>query len=116
MAQKKTALTLALGTAFAASIASAPLLQAADNPFQMDSLKNGYKVAQADKPKDGKCGGDMKKKKNKDGACGGDKKKEGACGGDKKKDGACGGDKDKKKDGACGGDKKKEGACGGDKK
>jgi uncharacterized low-complexity protein len=106
MAQKKTALTLALGTAFAASLAASPVLQAADNPFEMDSLKNGYQVAQADKKKDGKCG---------DGKCGGDmKKKEGACGGDKKKEGACGGDK--KKEGACGGDKKKEGACGGDKK
>jgi uncharacterized low-complexity protein len=76
MAQKKTALTLALGTAFAASLAASPALRAADNPFQMDSLKNGYQVAQADdKKKDGKCG---------DGKCGGDKKKDGACGGDKK--------------------------------
>jgi uncharacterized low-complexity protein len=89
MAQKKTALTLALGTAFAASLAASPVLRAADNPFQMDSLKSGYQVAQADKQKEGKCGGDKKK----DGACGGDKKKDGACGGDKKKDGACGGDK-----------------------
>jgi uncharacterized low-complexity protein len=95
MAQKKTALTLALGTAFAASLAASPVLRAADNPFEMDSLKNGYQVAQADKKKDGKCG---------EGKCGGDKKKEGACGGDKKKEGACGGDK--KKEGACGGDKK----------
>ena len=92
MAHKKPALTLALGTAFAASLAAAPVLQAAENPFQMDSLKSGYQVAQADKQKDGKCGdgkcgGDMKKK-NKEGACGGDKKKEGACGGDKKKEGA----------------------------
>ena len=56
MAQKKTALTLALGTAFAASLAASPALRAADNPFEMDSLKNGYQVAQADKQKDGKCG------------------------------------------------------------
>ena len=100
MDQKKTALTLALGTVFAASLATSPVLRAADNPFEMDSLKNAYQVAQADKKKEGACGGDKKK----EGACGGDKQKEGACGGDKKKEGACGGDK--KKDGACGGDKK----------
>jgi uncharacterized low-complexity protein len=89
MAHRKTTLTLALGSAFAVSLAASPLLQAADNPFQMDSLKNGYQVAQADKQKEGKCGGD----KQKEGKCGGDKKKDGKCGGDKKKEGACGGDK-----------------------
>jgi uncharacterized low-complexity protein len=89
MAQRKTALTLALGSAFAASLALSPALQAAENPFQMDSLKNGYQVAQADKQKEGKCGGD----KQKEGKCGGDKKKDGKCGGDKQKEGKCGGDK-----------------------
>jgi uncharacterized low-complexity protein len=90
MAHSKTALTLALGTAFAASLAASPVLRAADNPFQMDSLKSGYQVAQADKgKKEGACGGDKKK----EGKCGGDKKKEGKCGGDKGKEGACGGNK-----------------------
>ena len=84
MAQKNTALTLALGTAFAASLAAAPALNAAENPFKMDSLKNGYQVADS-KDKEGKCG---------EGKCGGDaKKKDGACGGDKGKEGACGGNK-----------------------
>ena len=102
MSNKTTALTLAVGAAFAASLASVQPAAADENPFKMESLKNGYQVAAADKAKDGKCG---------EGKCGGgDKKKEGACGGDKKKEGACGGDK--KKEGACGGDKKKDGKCG----
>jgi uncharacterized low-complexity protein len=99
MANKRTALTIALGTAFAASLAAAPVLNAAENPFKLDSLKNGYQVAENDKAKEGKCGGD----KAKDGKCGGDKAKDGKCGGDKAKDGKCGGDK--AKDGSCGGNK-----------
>lgn len=100
MASRKTALTLALGTAFAASLAAAPVVNAAGDPFEMDSLNGGYQVAQADKSKEGKCG---------EGKCGGDKAKDGKCGGDKAQDGKCGGDK--AKDGKCG-----EGKCGGDKK
>jgi uncharacterized low-complexity protein len=99
MASRKTALTLALGTAVAASFAVAPLASADENPFELQSLKSGYQVAD-NKDKEGKCG---------EGKCG-----EGKCGGDKKKkEGACGGDK--AKEGACGGDKKKEGSCGGNK-
>jgi uncharacterized low-complexity protein len=98
MASRKTALTLALGTAVAASLAAAPLASANDNPFKLESLKSGYQVAD-NKGKEGKCG---------EGKCG-----EGKCGGDKKKEGACGGDK--AKDGKCGGDKGKEGSCGGNK-
>jgi uncharacterized low-complexity protein len=89
MASRKTALTLALGTAVAASFAVAPLAGADENPFKLQSLKSGYQVAD-NKDKEGKCGGDKKKK---EGACGGDKAKEGACGGDKKKEGSCGGNK-----------------------
>jgi uncharacterized low-complexity protein len=99
MANKRTALTIALGTAFAASLAAAPAINAAENPFKLDSLKNGYQVAENDKAKEGKCGGD----KAKDGKCGGDKAKDGKCGGDKAKDGKCGGDK--AKEGSCGGNK-----------
>lgn len=80
MAEKKTVLALALGTAFAASLAAAPAINAADNPFKMDSLKNGHQVAD-NKSKEGKCGeakcgGDMTKKE-------GDKGKEASCGGNK---------------------------------
>lgn len=99
MASKKSAVTLALGTAFAASMLAGSYAQAADNPFEMQSLKNGYQVAEM---KDGN--GNAVNPKAKDAKCGGDKKKDGKCG-----EGKCGGDK--KKDGKCG-----EGKCGGDKK
>lgn len=106
--QKKTSLTLALGSVFAAA-AFSPVAVAADNPFAAEKLSGGYQLAQADtKAKDGKCGGDKKA----DAKCGADKKKDGKCGGEKKADGKCGAEKaDKKRDGKCG-----EGKCGADKK
>ena len=91
MAMRKSALTIAVGTAFTAALAAAPAVKAADNPFQLESLTKGYQVAD-NKAKEGKCGGD----KAKDGKCGGDKAKEGKCGGDKA---------DKAKEGSCGGNK-----------
>jgi len=110
---KKTVLSLAVGTAFAATAALAPMAHAADNPFAMQKMSSGYLLAEADmKMKDGSCGADKKK----DGSCG-DKKadmkmKDGSCGADKKKDGSCGDKKvEKKKDGKCG-----EGKCGANKK
>jgi uncharacterized low-complexity protein len=78
MTRRKTVVTAVLGTAFAASLAAAPIANAAQNPFQMDSLQNGYVVADS-KAKEGKCG---------EGKCGGDKDKEGKCG-----EGKCGGAK-----------------------
>ncbi len=97
-AQKKT-LALVLGGAFAATIGAAPVA-AAENPFALKPLASGYMVADhhegGEKMKDGKCGtgkcgSEMKKKKeSKEGNCGADKKgKEGNCGADKKEgDGA----------------------------
>ena len=81
MAMRKSALTIAVGTAFTASLAAAPAVKAGDNPFQLESLTKGYQVAD-NKAKEGKCGGD----KAKDGKCGGDKA-------DKAKEGSCGGNK-----------------------
>jgi uncharacterized low-complexity protein len=78
MTRKKTIVTAALGTAFAASLAAAPIANAAQNPFGMDSLQSGYQIAQ-NKANEGKCG---------EGKCGGDKDKEGKCG-----EGKCGGAK-----------------------
>jgi uncharacterized low-complexity protein len=122
---KQTALTLALGSAIAASLAAAPI-SAAENPFVAQSMGKAYMVAEADKAKDGKCGG----MKEKEGACGGAKKKdkEGACGGAKKKDkeGKCGAKKSaedaeankkmlkegKCGEGKCGAKNLKEGKCG----
>lgn len=98
-------LTLALGTAFAASMAASNVATAAEagsNPFAMSELSSGY-MQLADSHMEGKCG---------EGKCGGDKKrdKEGKCG-----EGKCGGDKEMKKnmEGKSGGDKaKQEGKCG----
>lgn len=78
MTRKKAIVTAALGTAFAASLAAAPIANAAQNPFGMDSLQGGYQIAQ-NKANEGKCG---------EGKCGGDKDKEGKCG-----EGKCGGAK-----------------------
>lgn len=93
MKTSKTLMSAALGSAFAATAAIAPLAHAADNPFAASQLSSGYQLAQADKKQDGSCGGDKKK----DAKCGADKK----AAGDKKKDGKCGeakcgADKDKK--------------------
>ena len=67
---------LAVGGAFAVSMAALPAVDAADNPFAMESLKSGYQVAaEEDKKADGKCG---------EGKCGGSKTA------DKKTDGKCG--------------------------
>ena len=53
---KKTLIASAVGSAFVASMAAAPLASAAENPFAMQSLEKGYMVAQAGKMADGKCG------------------------------------------------------------
>jgi uncharacterized low-complexity protein len=82
MASKKT-VSLVIGSAFAASIAAAPIASAADNPFEMDSLKNGYQVAGVAKGEEakcgeGKCGGASDDEKGGEAKCG-----EAKCGGDK---------------------------------
>ena len=88
----KKPLAIALGAAFVTSLASAPIANAAENPFAMSELAGGYMVA------DSHMGGGHKE--------GGDKSKaEGKCG-----EGKCGGEK-KEAEGKCG-----EGKCGGEKK
>lgn len=102
MNKKSLPLAAAVGAAF---VASATLsVSASANPFTATELSAGYnlKVAQDEKPQEGKCG---EGKKDKEGKCGEGKKKEGKCG-----EGKCGeGKKDegKKKEGKCG-----EGKCG----
>ena len=59
MANSKSTLSLAIGSAFCATVAIAPVAQAAGNPFEMKSLGSGYMVA--DKGMDGKCGSMMNK-------------------------------------------------------
>jgi len=127
----KTPLALAIGTAFAASLAVSSLAQAATsnsgNPFAMSELSSGYmQVAKEGKCGEGKCGASKNMKKDKtmkEGKCGegknmeeGKSMKEGKCGeGKSMKEGKCGGSKNMKKDktmkeGKCG-----EGKCGGNK-
>lgn len=109
----KKPLALAIGAAFAGTIAASSLVSAAENPFAMTKLNNGYEqVAQEGKCGEGKCGGKMgADAKKKEGKCG-----EGKCGADKKAADAKKAadtkktDATKKKEGKCG-----EGKCGGTK-
>ena len=66
---KKTLITTAVGSAFVASMAVAPLASAAENPFALSGLSSGYQVADTSTPKpmEGKCGG----MKAGEGKCGG---------------------------------------------
>lgn len=89
MSKRTTLMSAALGSAFAATAALAPVAHAADNPFAASQLSSGYQLAQADqkmddKKKDANCGADKK--------AASDKKKDGKCG-----EAKCGADKDKKK-------------------
>jgi len=82
-------LAVAVGAAFMASVALAPMASAAENPFQANELSSGYNLA--DGHAEGKCG---ESKSDGEGKCGegkcGEKKAagEGKCGegkcGDKK--------------------------------
>ena len=109
----KTPLALAIGTAFAASLATSSIANAApssSNPFAMSDLNSGYMQVADNHMKEGKCGG---AKSTKEGKCGEGKCGEGKCGGakemEKNMEGKCGGDKSSK-EGKCG-----EGKCGGKK-
>ena len=90
----KTPLALAIGTAFAASLAASNIANAApnsSNPFAMSELNSGYMQVADSHMKEGKCG---------EGKCGGSKSSsEGKCGGSKSSsEGKCG-------EGKCGGNK-----------
>lgn len=56
MSSKKPLISVAIGSAFAATLAAAPIASAAGNPFAMQSLDKGYMLAQAGKMGEGKCG------------------------------------------------------------
>jgi len=116
MKTQNKALVMALGSAFAATLATAPMVHAAENPFAAKSLASGYMVAEADmakdgeKMKDGKCGtgkcGASKKKMMKE------KAKEGNCSAEMKdKEGNCSAEMKAKADA-----KAKEGNCSGEMK
>ncbi|MGD9983307.1 MAG: hypothetical protein AB7S51_04010 [Porticoccaceae bacterium] len=98
----KNPVAAAVGAAFLASVALAPLAQAAENPFQANSLSGGYTLAEKTTT-EGKCG----EGKCGEGKCGDGMKKahEGKCG-----EGKCGESMKKTHEGKCG-----EGKCGGSK-
>jgi len=108
MASKKTALTLALGSTIAATLAATPV-SAAENPFAAQTLQKGYMVAEAapdpvGKAAEAKCGA----KKDKEGKCGAKAKKSADDAEANKKmikEGKCG-------EGMCGAKNAKEGKCG----
>lgn len=113
MKNSQKTLALAVGSAFALTMATASV-SAAENPFEATTLSSGYQVAEHGKEGEGKCGtGKCGAEKAKEGACG-EKGKEGKCGAEKAKDGKCGTGKcgaekakSKAKDGKCG-----TGKCG----
>lgn len=129
---KKNLISVAVSGAFAASLGVAPIVNAAENPFALQSLDKGYMVADNHGAKakgmEGKCG---------EGKCGNMKAGEGKCGmamADTNKDGKVSKDEalkhhesmfammDANKDGFIDKDemakgmKAKEGKCGGMKK
>lgn len=109
MNKTQKTLSLAIGGAFALSIAAATV-NAAENPFALKSLSSGYQVADNNtKAKDGKCG---------TGKCGANKKTEkaaeGKCSAEKAHEGKC--SAEKAHEGKCSAEKAKEGKCGGEKK
>jgi len=96
MLKKRTLKPVAavLGTTFAVALAASPIVNAANNPFNLTEISTGYMVADQAEGKcgEGKCGeGKAKNKKESEGksrvAKDGDKKSgEGKCG-----EGKCGG-------------------------
>lgn len=79
MSNKKTLISVAIGSAFAATLVSAPV-SAAENPFVVQTMDSGYIVADAGKHGDKKTG---------EGKCGTMKAGEGSCG-NKASEGKCG--------------------------
>ncbi|GMQ91529.1 MAG: hypothetical protein BMS9Abin11_0838 [Gammaproteobacteria bacterium] len=109
----RSAIATAIGATFLAAAATAPVANAAENPFSLTQIKGGYQVA--GKKGEGNCGG--KKSKKGESNCGGKKGKgmkgESHCGGKKDGESHCGGKKDKKSkkgEASCG-----EAKCGGSK-
>ena len=94
---KLNPVAVVLGTTFAVSMSASPIVNAADNPFSVTHLSNGYMVANN---AEGKCG---------EAKCGDKKEAEGKCG-----EGKCG-EKRKAHEGKCGDDKGAEGKCGDEK-
>ena len=103
--QSNKPLAAAVGAAFLASVALAPMASASENPFQANGLTGGYNLAEKaageGKCGEGKCGDSMKKAQE-------GKDAEGKCG-----EGKCGDEMKKAHEGKCGAGKADtEGKCG----
>ena len=73
---KKTTIAAAVGSAFALSLAAAPVSADTANPFGMSDIGSGYQqIAGAHEGKcgEGKCGGKKTEAKCGEGKCGGKK-------------------------------------------
>ena len=105
----------ALGTAFAVTLATAPVAQADSNPFGMSDLSGGYTQIAEGKCGEAKCGANKKKMlKEHEGKCSAEMKShEGKCSAAKATEGKC--SAEKKAEGKCAGAKKAEGKCAGSK-
>jgi uncharacterized low-complexity protein len=91
--KKISPLSTALGASFTISLTVSPIVNAADNPFEVTSLSSGYMVADSHEGKcgEGKCGeGKCGDKKDSEGKCGDKKDSEGKCGDKKDSEGKCG--------------------------
>jgi hypothetical protein len=66
MRNKKTMISLAVGSVVAATLSAVPVVSAADSPFAAKSLDKGYMLAYADKVDPSKYGG----AKSGEGRCG----------------------------------------------
>ena len=60
MRNKKTMISLAVGSALAATLGAVPIVSAADSPFTAQSMDKGYMLAYADKVDPNKYGGGAK--------------------------------------------------------
>jgi uncharacterized low-complexity protein len=97
----KNTLSATLGRAVVVSLALAPAVNAAENPFAMQVIAGSQHLAEAgSKTKEGKCG---------EGKCGASKMKEAGSKSGKMKEGGCSGSK--LKEGGCSGSMKPEDAA-----
>ena len=89
---KISSLGTALVASFTINLTVSPVVNAADNPFEVTSLGSGYMVVDAHEGKcgEGKCGeGKCGDKKDSEGKCGDKKDSEGKCGEGKCGEGKC---------------------------
>ncbi|MEI7967480.1 MAG: hypothetical protein WCJ69_00715 [Betaproteobacteria bacterium] len=95
MANRRTLVSTAIGTAFAASLSGLPTAGAAENPFELQPLSHGYQVAGMNQSEEDQAKArkskEAKDKDGKESRPGASKKKEGKCGEGKCGEGKCGG-------------------------